>query len=293
MVKVDLHLHSTRSDGTLTPTELIRLCSKNGLQVVALTDHDSTDGIAEARAEAGKLGNLEVIAGVELSCDTEIGEVHVLGLFVDTEAPDFQKFCQRTRSGRLERGRLMAERLSESGVKLNFERVLELSDGGAVGRPHVARALVEAGYVKNTKEAFDTYLGTGGSGFVPRRRLTPRDAVELLVSNGALPVLAHPLVSPVKAGRKEIGHLDETLADLKSVGLVGLEVNYADYTPEQTSRLQALANAHGLIPCGGTDYHGSGTPGEPTPGSVGPPLETVQALKRLKQNRDPQASAKR
>jgi predicted metal-dependent phosphoesterase TrpH len=286
MAKVDLHVHSTRSDGTLTPTELIRLCSEKGLEVVALTDHDSTDGIAEARAEARLLGDLEVIAGVELSCDTEIGEVHVLGLFVDTEAPDFQKFCARTRNGRLERGRLMVERLAESGVKLSFERVLELSDGGAVGRPHVARALVEAGYVNNTKEAFDTYLGTGGSGFVPRRRLTPRDAVELLVSNGALPVLAHPLVSPVKAGRKEIGQLDETLADLKSAGLVGLEVYYADYTPEQTGRLQRLAHEHGLVPCGGTDFHNSGTPGEPTPGSVGPPMESVQALKRLKQDRD-------
>ena len=292
MVEIDLHIHSTRSDGTLTPTELIRLCASSDLKVVALTDHDSTEGIAEARAEAGKQGGIEVIAGVELSCDTKIGEVHVLGLFVDTEAPDFQKFCERTRSGRLERGRLMVERLAESGVKLSFDRVLELSDGGAVGRPHIARALVEAGYVKNTKEAFDTYLGTGESGFVPRRRLTPRDAVELLVTNGALPVLAHPLVSPVKAGRKEIGQLTETLADLKTAGLVGLEVYYADYTPEQTSRLEALAQEHGLIPCGGTDFHNSGTPGEPTPGSVGPPMQSVEALKRLKQDRDARVSTK-
>ena len=292
MAKVDLHIHSTRSDGTLTPTELIRLCSDKGLKVVALTDHDSTNGVVEARAEARKLGGIEVIAGVELSCDTEIGEVHVLGLFVDIEAPDFQRFCERTRSGRLERGRLMVERLAESGVKLSFDRVLELSDGGAVGRPHVARALVEAGYVKSTKEAFDTYLGTGGSGFVPRHRLTPRAAVELLVANGALPVLAHPLVSAVKAGRKEIGQLDETLADLKSAGLVGLEVYYADYTPEQTGRLERLARTHGLVRCGGTDFHNSGTPGEPTPGSVGPPMETVEALKRLKQDRDAAVSAK-
>ena len=283
---VDLHLHSTRSDGTLTPSELIRRCSANGLKVVALTDHDSTDGIEEARETARQIGGIEVIAGAELSCDTEIGEVHVLGLFVDTEAKEFQAFCERTRGGRRERGRRMVERLAEAGVKLSFDRVLELSDGGAVGRPHVARALVEAGFAKHTKEAFDTYLSSGGSGFVPRRRLSPRDAVEILVANGALPVLAHPLVSPVKAGRKEIENLDETLADFKSAGLIGLEVYYADYTPDQISRLAGHAREYGLVPCGGSDYHGSGTPGEPTPGSVGPPMETVDELKRLKRARD-------
>ncbi len=254
--------------------------------MVALTDHDSTEGIEEARAAARQMGDIEVIAGAELSCDTALGEVHVLGLFVDTEAPAFQTFCELTRSGRRERGRRMVERLADAGVNLSFERVLELSDDGAVGRPHVARALVEAGYVRHTKEAFDTYLSTGGPGFVPRRRLTPRDAVEILIDNGALPVLAHPLVSPVKAGRKEIDRLDETLADLKSAGLVGLEVYYADYTSDQVHRLEGLARANDLIPCGGTDFHGSGTPGEPTLGSVGPPMETVTALKRLKRERD-------
>ena len=166
----------------------------------------------------------------------------------------------------------MVERLAEAVVKLSFDRVLELSDGGAVGRPHVARALVEAGYVKHTKEAFDTYLAAGGSGFVPRRRLSPREAVEILVANGALPVLAHPLVSRVKAGRKAIGRLDETLVNLKSAGLIGLEVYYADYTPDQVSCLTGFAREHGLLPCGGSDFHGSGTPGEPTPGSVVPPM---------------------
>lgn len=180
----------------------------------------------------------------------------------------------------------MVERLVDSGLDLSFERVLELADGGAVGRPHVARALIEAGYVSHTKEAFDRYLGREGPGYVARARLTPRGAVDILVANGALPVLAHPLVSAVKAGRKEIGRLDETLTELKEAGLVGVEVYYGDYTPEQTRRLEELARAAALIPCGGSDFHNSGSPGEPTLGSVGPPPETVDALKRLKRTRD-------
>ena len=285
MSRVDLHLHSNRSDGTLKPSELVRLCANNGLKVIALTDHDSTEGVAEAVAAAEETGGIEVIAGIELSCDTALGEVHVLGLFVDTAAADLQLFCERTRSGRRERGRIMTERLADAGININFDRVLELSDGGSIGRPHVARALVEAGYAKHIKDAFDRYLTIGGSGYVSRSKLTPRDAVGILVQNGALPVLAHPLVSAVKDGRKEVSRLEEAITELKMAGLIGLEVYYGDYTPDQVRRLEQLAQVMDLIPCGGSDFHNSGTPGEPTPGSMGPSMDTVEALKVMKRAR--------
>lgn len=286
MAQVDLHLHSSRSDGKLSPTELIRLCSDSGLKVVALTDHDSTEGVEEARGAATRIGGIEVISGVELSCDSSLGEVHILGLFVDVEAEELQAFLERTRRGRTARGRQIVERLAASGVDLSFERVLEIADGGAVGRPHVARAMVEAGYVRDTKQAFDRFLGKGGAGHVAQSKLTPAGAVELLVRNRALPVLAHPLESAVKSGRREILRLEQTVSELKSAGLAGLEVYYGDYTPVQVRRLELIAQRFDLVPCGGSDFHKTDTPGEPLPGSVGPPLESVEALRRVKRVRD-------
>lgn len=281
MAKVDLHLHSTRSDGGLSPADLIRLCKEAGLATVALTDHDSTEGVAEAREAAEREGGIDVIAGVELSCDTPLGEVHVLGLYVDVEADELQSFLEGTRRVRKERGRRMVDLLSTAGVKLSFERVMEIADGGAVGRPHLARAMVEAGYVSDTKQAFDLYLGRGCAGYVARSALSPAGAVELLVRNRALPVLAHPLESRVKSGRREIDRLDHLISELIAAGLVGIEVHYGDYTPGQVRRLELMARRFGLIACGGSDYHRTGAPGEPMPGSVGPPPEVVDALRRL------------
>ena len=286
MAQVDLHLHSSRSDGKLSPAGLIHLCSASGLKIVALTDHDSTEGVEEAQEAATRIGDIEVISGVELSCDTTLGEVHILGLFVDVEAEDLQEFLECTRRGRRARGRQIVERLAASGVNLSFERVLEIADGGAVGRPHVARAMVEAGYVGDIKEAFDRFLGKGGAGYVARSRLTPVGAVEVLVRNRALPVLAHPLESAVKSGRREICRLEKVVSELASAGLAGLEVYYGDYTPVQVRRLELIAQRFGLIPCGGSDYHKTDTPGEPLPGSVGPPLETVETLRLIKRVRD-------
>ncbi len=285
MAEVDLHLHSSRSDGRLAPAELVRLCAGAGLRVAALTDHDSTEGIGEAREEAARLGGPEIIPGIELSCETALGEVHVLGLFVDPDGEELREHCDRARTARLERGRRMVERLARAGVGVSFERVLEIAAGGSVGRPHVARAMVEAGHVRDTKEAFDTHLGRGGAGYVARSRLTPAGAVEMLGRNGALAVLAHPLVSAVKSGRREIDGLEDVLAELSAAGLAGLEVHYGDYTAEQVASLGATARRFGLVPCGGSDYHGSDNPREPVPGSVGPPMETVRELRRLREAR--------
>jgi hypothetical protein len=285
MAKVDLHLHTTFSDGRLTPTKLVELCADRGLRVISISDHDSTEGLAEALEAAGRFPQLTVIPGIELSTDVPGSEIHVLGYFVDYESPVFQNTLTRFREGRQERARKMVEKLGDMGVNVSWERVQELSGGGAIGRPHVAQAMVEAGYIEFPRDAFDKYIGRNGPAYVERVKLTPADAVRVLADNGALPVMAHPTYSESKSGRDEAGSLTDTLQELKEAGLVGMEVYYGDYTPEQVDRLAGLATDFGLVPCGGSDYHASGNPDEPEPGTVGPPMETVEALKyRWKQS---------
>ena len=282
MSEVDLHLHTTHSDGTLTPTELVRLCAERGLRVIAITDHDSTEGVAEAQRAARDFPQLSVIPGIELSTDVPGSEIHVLGYYLDLDDDGLQETLADFRRGREERGQMMVERLAELGVPVSWERVRELSDGGAIGRPHIAQAMVEAGYVRYPQDAFEQYLGRNGAAYVERPKLTPVDAVRILRDNGALPVMAHPTYSVSKTGMGEVESLRDTLAELKRAGLVGMEVHYKDYTPDQVRRLASLADRLGLVACGGSDYHASGNPNEPVPGDVGPPMATVDALAALR-----------
>ena len=284
-VEVDLHLHTTYSDGRLTPAQLVDLCARRGLKVIAITDHDSTEGLEEALEEAQRWPGLTVVPGVELSTDVPQGEVHILGYFVDRDDRAFQEALASMRRRRVERARLMVEKLAELGVRVQWERVLELAAGGAVGRPHIAQAMVEAGYVRYPKEAFDRYLARHGPAYVERAKLSPCEAVAMLGRNGALAVMAHPTYSPAKSARDPVKALEATLTELKGAGLVGMEVYYGDYTPQQVAELRELADRLGLVPCGGSDYHASGNPGEPEPGQVGPPMESFQALKALKERR--------
>ena len=281
MAEVDLHLHTTFSDGTLTPTQLVRMCAERGLKVVSVSDHDSTQGIPEALQAARPFPQLTVIPGIELSTDVPGSEIHVLGYFVDYQNADFQRTIQRFREDRVGRAHRMVEKLNELGLAISWERVKELSGDGAIGRPHIAQAMVEAGYVQYPRDAFDHYLGRNGVAYVERLKLTPAEAVKILVDNGALPVMAHPTYSVSKSDRDEVASLRKILRGLKRAGLVGVEVYYGDYTPEQVRRLAGVADELGLVPCGGSDYHASGNPGEPEPGTVGPPMETVEALKSL------------
>ena len=279
MAIVDLHLHTTYSDGRLKPAQLVRLCADRGLEVIAVSDHDSTEGLDEVYETASGLPGLTVIPAIELSTDIPGSEVHVLGYFVDRHDPELQSALTRFRDGREHRGKRMVERLAELGVEVSWERVKELSGGGAIGRPHIAQAMVEAGHVRYPKDAFDQYLGRNGPAYAERAKLTPREAVAMLRANGAVPVMAHPTYSASKSDRDEVTQLREILTELKEAGLAGMEVHYGDYTPDQVEYLAALARELDLIACGGSDYHASGNPGEPEPGSVGPPLETVEALR--------------
>ena len=281
MVEVDLHLHTTCSDGRLTPAALVRLCAERGLKVISITDHDSTDGLPEAISAAEQYPQLTIIPGIELGSDHPGSEVHILGYYVDRFSSQFQHTIRKFREGRRERARVMVEKLSEFGVTVSWERVVELSGDGAIGRPHIAQAMVEAGYVTYPKEAFDKYLGKAGLAYAERPNLSPAEAVRLLVSNGALPVMAHPTYAVPEGAENAVASLRETLTSLKSAGLVGVEVYYKDYTPAQVEQLLALAQELGLVPCGGSDYHSSGNPDEPEPGAVGPPMSTVEALAGL------------
>ena len=284
MFEVDLHLHTTYSDGTLDPAELVGLCVSRGLSVIAISDHDSTEGLPEALAAARSHPNLTVIPAIELSTDIPGSEIHILGYYVDYEDQALQKVLREFRQGREGRGERIVEKLNALGLNISWNRVREISDGGAIGRPHIAQALVEAGYVEFPKEAFDRYLGRDGPAYVGRNKLTPGDAINLLISNGALPVMAHPTYSETKSDRSGVSSLRKTIADLKRGGLVGMEVFYGDYTPDQVSYLHGIATELGLVPCGGSDYHASGNPGEPQPGTVGPPMSTVEQLAKIKRS---------
>lgn len=267
---VDLHTHSTASDGVYSPTELLQHAKAAGLGVLALTDHDSTDGIAEASRAARDL-DIDLIPGIEVNTDVGGGEVHVLGYFPEYERPAFQAVLKILRDARERRGQRIVELLNEQGVDIKWERVREIAQG-AVGRPHVAKALLEAGYVQSIGEAFDTYIGTSCPAYVPRYKLTHEDAVRLIASANGLPVVAHPITLP------GLAELRNWLPTLRAAGLVGLETYYGPYTPEDEQALLALAHEYQLIPTGGTDFHGPGI--HPTPlGGRYVPYAAVEQLK--------------
>jgi predicted metal-dependent phosphoesterase TrpH len=267
---IDLHTHSTASDGLYSPAELVRHATQAGLRVLALTDHDTTDGLAEAARVAESLG-IDFIPGIEINTDAGGGEVHVLGYFLQYEQPAFQSVLSTLRDARVLRGQRMVERLNAQGVRISWERVREIAQG-SVGRPHIAKALQEAGYVKSIGEAFDTYIGNHSPAYVPRYRLTPDDAVRLIASANGLPVIAHPISLP------GLDVLRQWLPELVRVGMVGMETYYGSYTKEQEAALLALANEYRLIPTGGSDFHGPGI--HPTPlGGHYVPYESVERLK--------------
>ena len=269
MALVDLHLHTTASDGRLTPTELVHLLARQGLRVAAITDHDSTEGLAEAYEAAAAYPQLTLIPGIEISTDIPGNEIHVLAYFIQYDDEDVQETLREFRQGRLHRAMGMVEKLRELGLKIEWQRVQEIAGDGAVGRPHVAQALLEGGYISEQKEAFTKYIGRNGPAYVERQKLTPREATELIIRWGGVPVLAHP---------SWVSDLEPTLEDLKQAGLAGMEVYYAKYSEELIQELGETASRHGLLACGGSDYHAVGNSGEPLPGSMGPPLEVVEKL---------------
>ena len=269
---VDLHLHTLASDGRLSPTELVRLAARQGLKTVAVTDHDTTDGLAEAFEAAKKFPGLRIIPGIELSADVPGDEVHVLGYFIDPDDAELQAELLRFREGRVDRAKTMVDKLDQLGIHVEWERVRHFAGDGAVGRPHIAMALVEAGYCQEPKDAFPEYLGRNGLAYVERVKLTPADAVGMIQRAGGAAVLAHPAyMNDMEAG----------IASLSGIGLAGIEVHYAKYREDTIRQLARIARQYELIPCGGSDYHGMGNSDECLPGENGPTLETVDRLEAV------------
>ena len=274
--RADLHTHSTFSDGVLSPTELIDLAYRRGVRIMALTDHDTIEGLPEAFATTARYPDLTLIPGVEISTDIPGSEVHVLGHFIDWQDQEFQRRLQQMRQSRLGRARKMVDKLVALGKPVSWDRVQSLASEGAIGRPHIARALVEAGHVATVNEAFDLYLNRNGPAYVQRERLAPAKVVEMITAANGLPTLAHP---------RELDGLEELLSQLKTAGLIGMEVYYQDYSPEEVERLHAVADRFALIPLGGSDYHGMGGPQQREPGDIALPDEPVQRLLALARER--------
>jgi 3',5'-nucleoside bisphosphate phosphatase len=254
---VDLHSHTTASDGTLAPRELVRLAARHGVRVLAVTDHDSTGGLAEAMDEAKRLPPLEVVPGLEINCDVAGAEVHVLGYCVDWEVAWFQEFLGAQREERRQRVYRIAARLAELGMPIDPEDVFALVKEGSAGRPHVAQAMVDRGYVKSVREAFDRYLSMNGPANVPRRRFTPAEAVGVIRRARGVPVLAHP----------GLANRDELIPELVEAGLLGLEAFYPEHSAGQITAYREMCACLGLIATGGSDFHGPRVGGARHPGA--------------------------
>ena len=247
---VDLHTHSSYSDGSDPPARLVAAAAQARLEAVALTDHDSLDGIPEALVAAEKHG-IELIPGVELSCEWEPGGFHMIVLWLEPGPGPLQDRLAEIQYGRATRNEQMVSKLAGLGIEITYDEVLEEAGGIGVGRPHMAALLVRKGVVGSMSDAFDLYLAAGRPGYVGRVRLTPESAIALARESGAVPVIAHPHTLGIF--RQE---LDAELTRLAGLGLVGIEAYYPEYEPDTRLELVERARQAGLIPSGGSDYHG-------------------------------------
>jgi predicted metal-dependent phosphoesterase TrpH len=265
---VDLHTHTTASDGMYAPRDLVIEAARRGVRVLAITDHDSTEGLPEAFEEAERWRPLEVLPGIEINCDVEGAEIHVLGYLMDWQAPWFQEFCREQRRERRERVHRMAERLAALGMPIDAEEVFALVKEGSAGRPHVAQVMVARGHVKTVREAFDKYLGAGKPGHVQRKKLTPEDAVRLIRKAGGVPVFAHP----------GLAGCDELIPGLIAAGLMGIECYYTEHSAQQRATYLQICKDQDLVATGGSDFHGPQVRAA-TLGSPSVPLAAVEALR--------------
>lgn len=280
----DLHTHTNASDGELTPAELIRAARAAGIATLAVTDHDTMAGIAAAQA-AGAREGIEVIAGVELSCHwrTAAGNaqtVHLLGYFCDPRAEAMARLDRVKRESRTRRAEAMVERLQGLGVEVSFARVREIAAGAQIGRPHIARAIIEAGYEDDWGRVFDRWLGNDAPAYVSGERTLVPEAIELVRAAGGLAVIAHPYYD-FHGGRLE---LDRLLPSAIACGLAGLEVFYGSFGDAERSWALGYAERFGLIPTGGSDFHGPASGTNPLGTSLCPPAN-LAALKGLRSPR--------
>ncbi|MDE3153591.1 MAG: PHP domain-containing protein [Acidobacteriota bacterium] len=274
---IDLHMHTTASDGLCTPAEVVRLCRDAGLRVMSVTDHDTVAAVDEVARLAAAEG-LQAVPGIEITAVHDGRDVHVLGYFIDPASAELQRFLTRGRAQRLDRARAMAARLAELGMPIDIEAVLQpavAQPGRAVGRPWIARALVERGYVRDTREAFDRFLGSGRPAFVARQGPSPAEAVQAIVRAGGLASLAHP----------GLLNRDEVIPPMIDAGLDALEAYHSEHDPDTTAFYLDMAARHGLAVTGGSDFHGGGAHGVEAPGAVRLPRERFEAFVARREGR--------
>lgn len=261
MKAVDLHTHSNKSDGSYTPTQLVDYAIAKGLSAVALTDHDTTDGLTEAinhgkaLSQAGQ-PSIEVIPGIEFSTKHGDRDVHVVGLYISHESPEFYTKLQEFVNSRINRNIKMCQNLQKAGIDITFDKLQAKNPDAVITRAHYAAYLLEGGYVKSRQDAFAQYLGDHTKYFVPREKVTPAQALSLILQAGGVPILAHP---PLYHMGKD--QLDNLVSSLKEAGLMGIEVLYSTYTNQDERDMRMLAAKYDLLPSGGSDFHGTNKPG--------------------------------
>lgn len=246
----DLHIHTSASDGVLTPEEIIDIAVEIGLQGIAISDHDTVAGLGRAQQYLDTTSySLDFIPAIELNTDAGEDEVHILGYFIDPENVALNQRLQEIRNSRYHRAEQMVSRLQELGLNITFEQVQALAQGELIARPHIARVLVNNKYATTIRDAFDKYIGRGRPGYVPRYKFLPDEAIELIKNAGGIAVLAHPGL--IKDENKVI--------EIINTGIEGLEVFYPEHSPEQIEELLEFARRHRLLITGGSDYHGPGS----------------------------------
>ena len=252
MDTIDLHTHSTFSDGTFTPSQLVKYAEEKGLKAFALTDHDTTEGIKEAKSIET---NVEVISGVEISTRYDKKEIHIVGLYVNENDADLNKQLKYYREKRVTRNFEILEKLNSLGVNITIDDVRESCTGDVISRAHIAKALVSKGFVGSYTEAFDRYLGDNKCAYVPRETLNYEESMELITKAGGVPVLAHPLLYKMSDT-----NLENMMVKLRQKGLKAVEVYYSTHSNSDTQHVMAMANRVGLIYSGGSDFHGATKP---------------------------------
>ena len=274
---VDLHTHTTHSDGSATPRELVERAHSKGARSIAITDHDTVSALAQARAAADRVG-LEFVAGIELSAEYSPGTMHILGYFIDDQSVALNEQLAVLNSAREKRNPEIARRLQSLGCEIDYEEVVQVAGNKVVGRPHFARLLVERGYVASIQEAFDKLLKKGAPAYVEKARLSPGDSIDLIHSAGGVAVLAHPYQLKLPSYEAT----SELIGELATLGLDGVEAIYSRHSPAERSTYSEIAARHKLLVTGGSDYHGSYKPDIEIVSGLGDlevPYELLEALK--------------